>query len=214
VPLTVIFARHGESQANIDRVFANRPEITGNFDLSPTGIKQARNLATALAGFGVSHAYSSPLARARQTAEIIAAALAVPITITDALREYDVGDFEGLPYTGDGHAWRWDRYLEVQKAWLDGDPDARHDGGESVTDMLGRFLPFMTGLPARHGPDDVVVAVGHGGLYHHVLPHLFLTIPPAYPHSHPLRYGDLVIGLHGENGWNCSRWGDRHFTAT
>jgi broad specificity phosphatase PhoE len=204
-PLTVIFARHGESQANIDRVFANRPEIPG--DLTATGIEQARNLARMLAEFRVSHVYTSPLARARQTAGIVAAELAVPITVTDALREYDVGDFEGLPYTGDDHAWRWDRYMEVQRAWLDCNPDARHEGGESATDMLGRFLPFVTGLPARHDPDEVVVAVGHGGLYYHALPRLFPTIPPDYVLSHPLGYGDVVIGLHDEDGWRCASWG-------
>jgi broad specificity phosphatase PhoE len=211
MPLTVIFARHGESQANIDRVFANRPEIPG--DLTPAGIAQAHVLAMMLEGLGVTHVYTSPLARARQTAEIVAATLDVSVTEAEGLREYDVGDFEGLPYSGDDHAWRWERYLEIQHAWLSGDPNARHEGGESLTDMLGRFLPFMANIAIRHCQEDVIVLIGHGGLYHHVLPRLFPNIDPRYASERPLGHGDIVVGHHNGESWRCSSWAGKHPTA-
>jgi broad specificity phosphatase PhoE len=96
MPLKILFVRHGESQANPDRVFANRVGIPG--DLTPVGVAQAHALAWSLAPKPVTHIYTSPLARARQTAEILANTLGVPATITDALREYDVGDFGAQLY--------------------------------------------------------------------------------------------------------------------
>jgi broad specificity phosphatase PhoE len=208
VPLTVIFVRHGESQANVDKVFANRPDFPG--DLTGAGIAQAHDLARSLVPFGVTAIYTSPLARARQTAEIIAVEFGLTVTVADALREYDVGDFEGLPYTGD-HDWRWDQYLSVQRAWIDGQLDASHPGGESLATMLGRFLPFMRTLPVRHTESDVIVAVGHGGLYHHVLPGLLPGISRQYAIEHGLGHGDMVIAAWTNGAWTCQRWRNESF---
>lgn len=107
MPLKILFVRHGESQANLDQVFANRVGIPGN--LTQNGVAQAHALALEL----VTYVYTSPLARARQTADIIAQVLRTPATVTDALREYDVGDFEGMPYSGEG-TWRWERYEQIE----------------------------------------------------------------------------------------------------
>src|SRR5690606_9431786 len=176
MPLRVIFTRHGESTANVDGIFANRVDLPG--DLTPLGRAQARDLARRLASIGPTHVYTSPLPRAFQTARIVAKSLELPLTLTDALREYDVGDFEGLPYTG-ADAWRMDAYWDVDQAWASGNLDARLPGGESLRAILERFLPFMTDLPKRHGETDIVVAIGHGGLFRAVLPHLFTDAPAS-----------------------------------
>lgn len=202
MPLTIRFVRHGESQANLDRVFANRATFAA--DLTATGVAQAQALARALAGELVVHVYTSPLPRARQTAEIVATALGVPCTTDDALREYDVGDFEGAPYGGE-HGWRWERYERVETAWRAGDLDARHPGGESLADVRDRFLPFLDRLAARRESGDVI-AVGHGGLYRVVLPLVLPGVTPAFALAHPLDHGDMiVVERHGEN-WRCVSW--------
>lgn len=205
MPLTAIFVRHGESQANIDGIFANRPGIPG--DLTPAGIAQAEELARALVPYGVTHIYTSPIDRARQTAEILATLLGTHLEIADALREYDVGDFEGLPYAGD-HAWRWERYMQVERDWLEGHHDACHPGGESRTDAVNRFLPFMERLVDRHSDGDVVLAVGHGGFYRLVLPALFTAITPQFARDHTMHHGDIVIGVHERGSWHCRWWID------
>lgn len=69
------FARHGESDANLQRVFANRGDGP---PLTSCGRQQASTLAGQLAGDGIQHVYASSLLRARQTAEILASRLAVP----------------------------------------------------------------------------------------------------------------------------------------
>src|SRR5680860_738289 len=88
VPLTAVFVRHGESTANVDRVFANR--LDNPAPLTPVGFAQAESLVRVLGPFAITHVYTSPLARARQTAAVIAGAFGVTCTIVDAMREYDV----------------------------------------------------------------------------------------------------------------------------
>jgi broad specificity phosphatase PhoE len=177
----MIFVRHGESQANIDRVFANRPGPGG--DLTAAGIAQASLLAEGLLPFAPASVFSSPLPRARQTAAIVASALGIPVVLDDALREYDVGDYEGLPYHGE-HAWRWDRYEVVEAAWLDGDHHARHPGGESLADIAARFRALMARLVSIDAP--TVAAVGHGGLFRVALPLVLPNVSPWFAASHGL----------------------------
>jgi probable phosphoglycerate mutase len=196
-----IFVRHGESQANIDRIFANRPGPGG--DLTAVGITQAHELAMALRRFEPDHVFSSPLPRAAQTADVIAGVLGIPMTLDDALREYDVGDYEGLPYH-DKHAWRWQRYETVESAWLGGDHDARHPGGESLAEVDTRFRPLMARLVAMNA--RAVVAVGHGGLFRIALPLVLPNVSPTFAASHGLGHGDMVIAMHTGSGWRCERW--------
>lgn len=202
MPVKVLFVRHGEIQANLDRVFANGANIPG--DLTPAGIAQAHALAHSLASEPVTHVYTSPLARARQTAHIVAEAFGISATVTDELREYDVGDLEGEAYTGE-HAWRWERYEQVERAWRTGQQEARHHGGESLSDLHRRFLPFMDQLAKRHDASDVLVAVGHGGLFRAVLPILFGSFQFGCTCSHPLGHGDIVVAVHNQGTWCCEQ---------
>lgn len=202
MPLRVIFTRHGESAANIDGIFANRSAIPG--DLTLLGRTQASDLAQRLASMGATHVYTSPLPRAVQTTGIICNVQDLSHTVTDALREYDVGDFEGCPYTGE-HAWRMDAYWDVDRRWASGNLDAKHLGGESLRDLLDRFLPFMAALPNRHGEDEVIVAVGHGGLYRAVLPHLFPDTPTTITAREALHHGDMIVAVFEAAGWRFER---------
>lgn len=204
MPLTVHLVRHGESQANIDRVFANRPEVPAA--LTPVGIDQARALARRLAAEGVTHVYTSPLQRARETADIIAGVTTVPVTITDALREYDVGEDEGWLYHG-VDAWRWDRYERVVTAWLRDDRDARHPGGESLADIAARFLPFMMGLPRAHAATDRLALVGHGGLYVAALPLILGGVSMKQARAFGLGHAETVVATWDRDHWTCRAWG-------
>lgn len=203
MPLTVIFARHGESQANIDGVFANRPGMAN--DLTPIGISQAEAMAASLTGDGISHIYTSPLSRAAQTAGIIAERLGVPLTETDALREYDVGDYEGLPYSG-LHAWRWERYGAVEQDWRAGRKRTKHPAGESLADLEARFLPFIQQLTVCHDDSDVILAISHGGLLRAVLPSVFANVSIDFSWDHTLGHGDIVVGAFENGAWHCRSW--------
>lgn len=209
VVLTVHFVRHGEGHANAERVFANRPDHPAA--LTPTGIAQAETLARSLAGGGITHLYSSPLLRARQTAEVLASALGLEVAINDGLREYDVGDFEGLPY-GDEHGWRWEEYERVDRTWQRGERDARLAGGESLADIERRFLRFMRTLTDRHAASDRVAIVSHGGLYRSAFPALFAQLDADATRRLPIGHCDAIVTTHQAGVWRLVRWGDRVIT--
>ncbi|HWH04956.1 MAG TPA: histidine phosphatase family protein, partial [Gaiellaceae bacterium] len=89
---TIVLARHGETDWNREQRFqghADRP-------LNELGREQARELAERLRNDRIDAVYSSPLVRALETAETVAAALGLPVETREALREVDVGSWEGL----------------------------------------------------------------------------------------------------------------------
>jgi broad specificity phosphatase PhoE len=159
---TILWARHGQNVANLTRTLSHR---VVDLDLTATGERQARQLASALAalpGPAVGQIVCSPLRRARQTAEIVAAALQVPIRAElDDLREVNVGRLDGR---SDAGAWR--AYDAVLAAWRRGDYAARFPGGEDCRELsarLGRALEV-----ALAGPPALIVA--HGASLRAALP--------------------------------------------
>src|SRR5580765_7161887 len=114
--MRLFFVRHGESLANLGRVFSNRG---WKHPLTPDGREQSRILADQLAGQGVVAIYSSPLRRAVESAEILAARLGVRHIIDPALIEYDVGDYED---TDDEQGWSL--LTDVERRWDRGECDA------------------------------------------------------------------------------------------
>jgi probable phosphoglycerate mutase len=198
VALTVRFVRHGESQANVDRIFANRVNVSAR--LTSAGIDQAWRLALTLTGVDVTHIYTSPLERARQTADVVGSHLGTLPMVRDALREYDVGAFEGLGYGGDD-AWRWHQYERVDAAWRQGDRHARLAGGESLDDMAARFLRFMDHLATIHEADARILIVSHGGLYRLMFPLLLAGVAPDDPRFLHIGYCDVTTALHEGGAW-------------
>lgn len=190
------FARHGESEANLTHEFANRSTGHG---LTSLGRRQAQALGRRLAGTPVTRIYSSPLARAWQTAEVIGDLLGVPYQTDDALREYDVGVLEG---SRGPLAWR--QYADLERAWLIGrEWDRRHPDGESFHDVAARFGPFLRRVAAEPGP---VVAVSHGGLLRLMLPHFVSGIGYEFAHDTAIPNCGVVTVTAGEGELACQSW--------
>jgi alpha-ribazole phosphatase len=91
----VFLVRHGETNWNLEMRFQGR----GNISLNETGRNQARLLSRRLSNEKFSEVFSSPLLRARETAEIIAAVHGLTPRLVDGLREIFFGDWEGKIYT-------------------------------------------------------------------------------------------------------------------
>jgi 2,3-bisphosphoglycerate-dependent phosphoglycerate mutase len=92
--------RHGQAYCNV-RPFGLVAGMRGDEGLTPLGRKQAERLRDRLAATSEIEAdvlIASTLPRARQTAEIIAPALELPIIFDDEVQEQSVGDFDGLPW--------------------------------------------------------------------------------------------------------------------
>jgi 2,3-bisphosphoglycerate-dependent phosphoglycerate mutase len=156
----IVLVRHGESLAQERRVVGGH----GCEGLSTLGLRQAEALRDRLAAsgelVGVTALYSSVMARAVQTARIVAPALG------DLEIEQDCGFCEGHPSAeSDGMAWEeFDQRWPAPAEWS---PDvAREPGGESYAQMRARVSARFDRLAERHRGETVVV-VCHGGVVVH-----------------------------------------------
>jgi 2,3-bisphosphoglycerate-dependent phosphoglycerate mutase len=197
------FVRHGESEANLLREFSNRGH---KHPLTERGRAQAQQLVETLRTEPISHVYTSPLLRATETAAILATRLGVGVTIHDALCEYDCGILEGR-----ADAAGWALYTEVQEAWLaHADWDRRVEGGESFREMQARFVPFVLDLVERQRQGEAYVLIGHGGLFHCMLPLVLTNVDPAFVRSHPMDNTAYVLAAEQDGRLICRQWCGRN----
>ena len=201
--MKIYFVRHGESEANVLKVFSNRP---GKHGLTDTGRQQANELAARLIGNQFERIFASPLLRAQQTAEILNQGIGAVIETTDALREYDLGNLEETSYDVGGAAWR-----ETMDDWLlRQDWDARTGTGENFYEIRGRFEPFVQSLVRYYGEMDVnLLCVGHGGLYRCMLPVVLNNISFEAARDLPIHYASAIIAQKDGQGLMCVQWGDQ-----
>jgi probable phosphoglycerate mutase len=137
---TVYLARHGET------AWSKTGQHTGHTDipLTATGEDDARKLGTRLAGISFARVFSSPLSRAKRTAEL---AGFTPETVPDLL-EWNYGDYEGKTSA---------EIRQQRPDWLlfrDGCP-----GGESPADVANRTDRFVVSLKRLTGN---VLCFAHG----------------------------------------------------
>ncbi|MDE3026572.1 MAG: histidine phosphatase family protein [Acidobacteriota bacterium] len=134
---TLLLVRHGETDWNA------QGRLQGHTDrpLNEYGRRQARRLAEELAAERLDAVYSSDLARARETAEIVGERLSLAVVVDPDLREKDWGSWEGL--TGE-------------------ERDAVEFVGETTEEHRRRVLGALARIADRH-PRGRVLVVTHGG---------------------------------------------------
>ncbi|MBC7303865.1 MAG: bifunctional RNase H/acid phosphatase [Nocardia sp.] len=150
-PTRLLLLRHGQTALSVERRYSGR----GNPPLTELGREQAERAAKMLATKGdIAAVVSSPLQRARSTAEAAATALDVPLRILDGLIETDFGDWEGLTFA---EAVQRDPLLHSD--WL-GDPSIPAPGGESFDQVRERIEGVRRDLVALY-PGQNVLVVSH-----------------------------------------------------
>ena len=189
-----------ESVANTLRVISNRHVP---HPLTEVGRQQAAELAAALAGVSWAGLYASPILRAVQTAEILAAAFNLPIQIADALREPDCGELEGR---SDEAAW--DEHQRVMVDWLLHEKfDSRIAGGESYWDVRARFVPFIGQLITQHAHTaHNLLLIAHGSLLYMMLPEVLSNIDLAFAREQPMPNTAVIVAEQREGGLTCVEW--------
>ena len=195
------FVRHGESEANLTNTFSNQQHEL--HPLTEKGRAQAQARAEDLRAVKFSEIYSSPMLRARQTAEILNAAHGLEIQFTPALLEHDAGDFEGR---ADQEAW--DEYSKLFETWiLKRDLDARTPNGESFNDMRARFMPFFSDLSQKYADTDAdLLLVAHAGIFHAMLPLVLANVGYAFGSQHILSNAGLVLAEQRGGELICVEW--------
>ncbi|MGW5924407.1 bifunctional RNase H/acid phosphatase [Nocardia fluminea] len=150
-PTRLLLLRHGQTALSVERRYSGR----GNPPLTDLGREQAERAAKLLAAKGdIAAVVSSPLQRARSTAEAAASALGVGLRVLDGLTETDFGDWEGLTF-----AEAAERDPLLHRDWL-GDPSIPAPGGESFDQVRERVEGVRRDLVALY-PGRNVVVVSH-----------------------------------------------------
>jgi len=145
--MRVIFVRHGETVENREHILQGH--LHGR--LTDAGIKQAKEVAIKLKDEKIDYIYSSDLARAADTAKEIAKFHPdVPLVLTDALRERNIGTWQGKKY--DDIGWTFEANWE---------PGKRQGGGETLEEVYERMEKFAKELFKKH-KNETVLIVGHG----------------------------------------------------
>lgn len=160
----IFLARHGETDHNRHRRFQGHLPVA----LNELGRRQAAELARSARAQGVRALWSSPLARARETAGIVAAATGLEPRVDDRLAEADAGDWTGRLFA-DVRAEDPDRF----DALFAGDPAFGFPGGESFAEQAKRVLAAFEDIAAC--AERPALVVGHAIGIRIVLRHLNLT---------------------------------------
>lgn len=194
-PARAYVARHGEAEYESDLLHDHGGSLT------EPGRRQSIELAGALAGGRIARVWTSPMARAVQTAEIVAGRLGVGVVVREGLREISVGDHAGS-------AGEPDPFAPTFARWLDGDLDARIAGGETGAEVAAR-VDRVLGEAADTHRGEAFLVISHGGAICAAVPQLARNLDPGFPAGAPLP-SCAVVELEGDaDGWVARRWAGR-----
>ena len=198
--MKLYFVRHGESEANTLRVISNRES---RYELTALGKQQAVILADRLKNIPITSIFSSPILRARETAEILAHSFYLPYQITEALREYDCGSLEDK---SDEESWKM--HGEIAEDWTQSHNHLRKpDGGENFLEIKKRFLPFLESF-TQNGlhREDRILFVSHGGLLQLMLPEILTNIDHAFVRSNEIGHTQCILAEQKSARLVCLQW--------
>ncbi|MBO8126213.1 MAG: histidine phosphatase family protein [Firmicutes bacterium] len=164
----VYLVRHGETDWNRGARIQGQQDIP----LNELGRRQAEAVAGYLKAlrFGYDCIYCSDLARARETAEIIAAQWGVEVVPRRDLRERNFGKLEGTTFQE-----ARETYADLFRAYAEDPINTRFPDGESTWDLAARAKGFLEYLRAEHS-NEAVMVVTHGGFIRTLLA-LVLGLP-------------------------------------
>lgn len=195
--------RHGEN----DWVGKRLPGWSRGLHLNKRGRAQAERLAELLAGQRFQAIYSSPLERARETAEPLARRQGLAVQLRPSLRDLNVGQWQGQSL----------RLLRLRRLWsvIQHTPSrARFPGGESFSEAQGRLVAEVDALlPAHASPKAAIAVVSHADPIKLITAH-YLGLPLDLFQRLALEPASISILHLGEGSSRLIRWNDARATDT
>jgi alpha-ribazole phosphatase len=186
----VCLVRHGSVVGAETRRFIGHLDVP----LSPLGVAQLEALSRRLRSTPFAAIYCSDLLRTRHSAEILAAPHRLTPISDPALREFAMGEWDGLTAEQiralDGSAF---------EAWMADVGRFQFPGGESLPDLVVRAVPAFERVVARH-PGGTVVVVAHGGSNRAILCHA-LGLGPERLLALGQDYAALSVLARRGDGW-------------
>ena len=169
-PRAFWFLRHGQTDWNINSLAQGRTDVP----LNERGLAQARDAALLLQGRSITGIVSSPLSRARATAEIVGAALGISVDIDPDLQEVAFGEREGQAMLA---PWFTD--------WVTGVCTPK--GAESFAEVRDRAVMAVNTILAEHqAAPGLTLIVGHGGMFRGLRAAMGLAPDVRLPNGVPL----------------------------
>ena len=161
---TLLLVRHGETEWNrTGQIMGERP-----IPLTEAGERQTRELAAVIDGCSIQAIYSSPVKRARQTADILASAANAPILEVPGLTEINMGDWVG-------QFWKDLADDLVPRNYYAHPKDARPPGGETLQEVQARAVACteqaIAGRPAGHEGRNQLMFVSHADVLRTIVAH-------------------------------------------
>jgi len=151
----IIFVRHGETDFPLDRLYCD--DSIESPPLNAAGLAQAEAAAKALSGVSIGAIYASPAQRTQMTANAIAKKHGAKVITCDAFLERRFGVWDGL-YFDEVEK----RYPEGYVAWKVDPLNFSPEGGETITDLLGRVRGGVDAILSDH-PGETIVVAAHVG---------------------------------------------------
>jgi probable phosphoglycerate mutase len=183
---TILLIRHVLTD-DVDRVLSGR---AAGVRLNDEGRRQAAEIAQRLRDVPLDAVLTSPLERARDTAEAIAAKRAVRVQTIEALQEFDVGQWTGRAIASMDANTSWRRFNEVRST-------TPAPGGELMLAVQMRVVSTLLDLGERY-PDGTVAVISHGDVIRAALLY-FLGMPVDFFHRLEISPGRVSMVQLG--GW-------------
>ena len=145
----IIFLRHAQAENNTKRILAGRTE---GVPLTKTGIEQAERMAKYLESIEISAIYSSPIERAKHTAEIVAKNRSLEVVLDERLTEIDMGKFTRMNYDS-----LLAKFGNIFLKFYENDPVISEHEVETFPDVQKRVLDMVDHVVKKHNNENVVL---------------------------------------------------------
>lgn len=145
---TILLIRHGETAWNRGKIFRGMHDIP----LNENGRMQARHLTVALSTRAIDAAYTSPLSRARETAQIVLTPHEVEATVHTGFTDFDYGDWTGLE---DSEVAR--RWTDKHRVWLTAPHTLRVPGGNTLQEVYENAVGALGDIVRAHANQTVAL---------------------------------------------------------
>jgi broad specificity phosphatase PhoE len=145
---TILLIRHGETAWNRGKIFRGVYDIP----LNENGRTQARQLAKALASRQIDVAYSSPLARAKETAQIVLEPHGIEAVIHKGLTDFNYGKWTGLEDEVVARKWP-----EEHARWTTTPHDIRPPDGDTLKEVFDRAFGTVEAIAQKYDGQTVAI---------------------------------------------------------
>lgn len=180
----MILVRHGQTEWNIEQRYQGQQDT----ELTDFGREQMKMASRQLDGETIDQIMTSPLKRAKESAEIVARACSLEVQVDFRLAEMDLGSWEGKPYATGRNVENW---FEL----------APH-GGETGARFHRRVQNWFVAQPPT---EKTLLLVVHGLVVQSLLSYL-LEEPFDRWHKRPVRNGALAVITRKDWGWRLEKF--------